>query len=72
LEKNWNAQEEIDLLDGISDSGFQNWKEVAKQVQSKTEEGKYKNISSSRLEKGKFQLALWTSSSQMLLVLGKS
>ncbi|XP_020619851.1 transcriptional adapter 2-alpha-like isoform X1 [Orbicella faveolata] len=38
LEKNWNAQEEIDLLDGISDSGFQNWKEVAKQVQSKTEE----------------------------------
>ncbi|KAJ7382127.1 Transcriptional adapter 2-alpha [Desmophyllum pertusum] len=38
LEKNWKAQEEIDLLDGISDFGFQNWKEVAKHVQSKTEE----------------------------------
>ena len=25
LEKSWNGQEEIDLLDGISDCGFQNW-----------------------------------------------
>ncbi|XP_015761657.1 PREDICTED: transcriptional adapter 2-alpha-like [Acropora digitifera] len=38
LEKSWNAQEEIDLLDGISDYGFQNWKEVAKHVQSKTDQ----------------------------------
>ena len=80
LEKNWSAQEEFDLLNSISDCGFQNWwatyrfskcivsckevfksivccvkvklttqilkifdclrTEVAKQVQSKTEEGK--------------------------------
>lgn len=38
LEKNWSAQEEFDLLNSISDCGFQNWTEVAKQVQSKTEE----------------------------------
>lgn len=38
LEKSWNAQEEINLLDGISYCGFQNWKEVSKQVQSKTEQ----------------------------------
>ncbi|XP_029204552.1 transcriptional adapter 2-alpha-like isoform X2 [Acropora millepora] len=38
LEKSWNAQEEINLLDGISDNGFQNWKEVAKHVQSKTDQ----------------------------------
>lgn len=38
LDKSWTAQEEVDLLDGIFDCGFQNWKEVAKKVQSKTEQ----------------------------------
>jgi len=47
-------------------------KEVAKQVQGKTEEGKCKTISSHQGYKGESQLALGTSSSQSLLALGRS
>lgn len=36
--EDWSAQEELTLLDAISSAGIGNWKEVAKQIESKTEE----------------------------------
>lgn len=36
--EDWSAQEELMLLDAISSAGIGNWKEVAKQIETKTEE----------------------------------